>query len=56
MPSEYRLKHNNVRNVFVVSTAIAIKTNRNDVLKCYDRDFCTTEKLYDINNIKKGNM
>lgn len=52
--AEYRLKHNNVRNVFIVSTAIAIKTNWNDVLKAYGKDFCNIEKLSDINNIKKG--
>ena len=52
--TEYRLKHNNIRNVFIVSTAIAIKTNWNDVLKAYGKDFCTIEKLSDINNIKKG--
>lgn len=52
--AEYRLKHNNVRNIFIVSTAIAIKTNWNDVLKAYDKDFCNIEKLSDINNIKKG--
>ena len=52
--AEYRLKHNNIRNVFIVSTAIAIKTNWNDVLKAYGKDFCTIEKLEDIKNIKKG--
>lgn len=52
--AEYRLKHNNVRNVFIVSTAIAIKTNWNDILKSYGKDFCTIEKLDDIKNIKKG--
>ena len=52
--AKYRLEHNNIRNVFIVSTAIAIKTNWNDVLKAYGKDFCTVEKLSDINNIKKG--
>lgn len=52
--AEYRLKHNNVMNIFIVSTAIAIKTNWNDVLKAYGKDFCNIEKLDDIRNIKKG--
>ncbi len=52
--AEYRLKHDNIRNVFIVSTAIAIKINWNDVLKAYGKDFCTVEKISDIKNIKKG--
>ncbi len=52
--AEYRLEHNNVRNVFIVSTAIAIKTNWNDVLRAYGKNFCTIEKLENIKDIKRG--
>lgn len=43
-----------MKNVFVVSTAIAIKNNWNDVLTQYGIDFCMIESLADIHNIKPG--
>lgn len=52
--AEYRLQHNNIRNVFVISTAIAIKNNWNEVLESYGKDFIHIEKLEDISKIKKG--
>lgn len=51
---KYRLEKNHVKNVFVVSTAIAIKNNWNDVLDQYGIDFCMIENLADIHNIKPG--
>ena len=43
-----------MKNVFVVSTAISIKNNWNDVLDQYGIDFCMVENLFDIYNIKPG--
>lgn len=51
---KYRLEKKQVKNVFVVSTAIAIKNNWNDVLEQYGIDYCMIEKLSDIQNIKPG--
>lgn len=51
---KYRLEKKQVKNVFVVSTAIAIKNNWNDVLEQYRIDYCMIEKLSDIQNIKPG--
>lgn len=51
---KYRLEKKQVKNVFVVSTAIAIKNNWNDVLTQYGIDFCMIESLADIYNIKPG--
>lgn len=51
---KYRLEKKQVKNVFVVSTAIAIKNNWNDVLTQYGIDFCMIESLADIHNIKPG--
>lgn len=51
---KYRLEKKQVKNVFVVSTAIAIKNNWNDVLEQYGIDYCMIEKLSDIQNIKTG--
>jgi len=46
---KYRLEQNQVKNVFVVSTAIAIKNNWVDVLEQYGIDYEVVEKLSDIN-------
>ena len=51
---KYRIEKKQVKNVFVVSTAIAIKNNWNDVLTQYGIDFCMIESLADIYNIKPG--
>lgn len=51
---QYRLQHNYIKNVFVVSTAISIKNNWQDVLEQYGIDFIMIEKLSDIQNIKEG--
>lgn len=51
---KYRLQYNNVKNIFVVSTAISIKNNWNDVLDQYGIDHCMIENLMDICNIKPG--
>jgi hypothetical protein len=52
--AEYRLQQSSIRNVFVVSTAIAIKNNRNEVLENYGINFLHIEKLSDISKIEKG--
>ncbi len=51
---KYRLQHNNVKNVFVLSTAISIKNNWVDVLKTYGIDYIMIEKLSDIEKIEQG--
>ncbi len=51
---KYRLEKKQVKNVFVVSTAIAIKNNWNDVLEQYGINYCMIESLSDIRNIKPG--
>lgn len=51
---KYRLEKKQVKNVFVVSTAIAIKNNWNDVLEQYGIDYCMIESISDIQNIKPG--
>lgn len=51
---KYRLEKKQAKNVFVVSTAIAIKNNWNDVLTQYGIDYCMIETLADIQNIKPG--
>ncbi len=48
----YRLENNNVKNVFVVSTAIAIKNNWNEVLEQYKIDYTNITKAKDIESIK----
>lgn len=53
---KYRLEKNNVRNVFVVSTAIAIKNNWCDVLTQFGIKYILIEKLSDIDNIKNGDF
>lgn len=52
----YRQQHNNIKNVFLVAPAIAIKNNWDDILKSYGMDYIKISKLKDINNIKKGQI
>ncbi|MCD3319503.1 N-6 DNA methylase [Clostridium botulinum D/C] len=52
--AKYRLKYNNVANIFVVAPAIAIKNTWNDMLKNFDLNYITINNLTDINNIKQG--
>lgn len=51
---KYRLQHNNVKNVFVVSTAIAIKNNWAEVLEVYGINFRMIESIADIKKINSG--
>ena len=51
---KYRLQHDHVKNVFIMSTAISIKNNWQDVLDQYGIDFVMIESLADIQNIKEG--
>lgn len=51
---KYRLEKKQVKNVFIVSTAIAIRNNWNDVLEQYGINYCMIESLSDIWNIKPG--
>lgn len=46
---KYRLEKKQVKNVFVVSTAIAIKNNWIDVLEQFGIDYVVVEKMSDIN-------
>lgn len=50
----YRLEHNFVRNIYVVSTAISIIGTWNDVLKENKMNFITIKSLADIKRIQKG--
>jgi hypothetical protein len=54
--SLYRLKNNNIRNVFIVSTAIAINNTWDVILKSYKYDYIRINNLFDIDNIKHGQM
>jgi len=54
--SLYRLKNTNIRNVFIVSTAIAINNTWDVILKNYKYDYIRINSLSDINNIQHGQM
>lgn len=54
--AQYRLKYSNVRNVFVVSTALAINNTWDVVLKDYDIDFVRINKLVDMQQIEPGQI
>ena len=51
---KYRMQFNHARNVFVVSTAIAIKNNWKDVLDMYGIPFRLIESIKDIDNIERS--
>ena len=54
--SLYRLKNSNIRNVFIVSTAIAINNTWDVILKNYKYDYIRINNLSDIENIQHGQM
>lgn len=54
--SLYRFKNCNIRNTFIVSTAIAINNTWNVILKSYKYDYIRINNLFDIDNIKNGQM
>lgn len=54
--SLYRLKNNNIKNVFIVSTAIAINNTWDVILKNYKYDYIRINELSDIYNIQHGQM
>jgi len=54
--SLYRLKNSNIRNVFIVSTAIAINNTWDVILKNYKYDYIRINSLSDIENIQHGQM
>ena len=54
--SLYRLKNTNIRNVFIVSTAIAINNTWDVILANYKYDYIRINNLSDINNIQNGQM
>lgn len=51
---QYRMQFNGVRNAFVVSTAISIKNNWNDVLDQFNVPYRMIESYSDIKEIKSG--
>lgn len=51
---KYRLENNNVKNIFVVAPAIAIKNTWNIMLNNFNIPNRVISKLEDINNIKEG--
>lgn len=52
----YRFKYNNVRNVFIVSTAIAINNTWQVILENYKLDHIRINEFADINKIKNGQI
>ena len=52
----YRLKNNNINNVFIVAPAIAINNTWDVILKNYKMDYIRINKLKDINNIQQGQI
>lgn len=53
---EYQLQKNNIRNVFIISAALAINLTWAVKLKDYDENFIQIKSLKDINNIKHGQI
>lgn len=53
---DYRFQHNNIRNAFVISTAIAINNNWQDCLEAYHYDYIRINSYSDIQKIKKGQI
>ena len=51
---QYRMQFNGARNTFVVSTAISIKNNWNDVLDQFNIPYRMIESYSDIEQIKNG--
>lgn len=54
--SLYRLNNNQVNNIFIVSTAIAINNTWDVILKNYKYNYIRINNLQDINNIQNGQM
>ncbi|MDR6779375.1 hypothetical protein J2W98_003655 [Paenibacillus peoriae] len=52
----YRLKYKNVRNVFIVSTAIAINNTWQSILEDYKISYIRINELSDINKIQQGQI
>ncbi|WP_025911999.1 N-6 DNA methylase [Priestia flexa] len=52
----YRMKHNNIRNTFIVAPAIAINNNWDDILKSYGYDVARINSLQDVQNIKRDQI
>jgi predicted RNA methylase len=52
----YRLKNTNIKNTFIVSTAIAINNTWDVILNSYKYDYIRINELEDLNNIKSGQM
>ncbi|GMX64427.1 hypothetical protein Elgi_36960 [Paenibacillus elgii] len=52
----YRFKNNNVRSVFVVSTAIAINNTWQVILQSYKLDYIRINEIADIAKIKHGQI
>lgn len=53
---DYRFKNNNIRNAFVVSTAIAINNNWQECLEAYHYDYIRINSYSDIQKIKRGQI
>jgi trans-aconitate methyltransferase len=52
----YRFQYNNIRNVFIVSTAIAINNTWEVILTNYKYNFIRINCMEDINNIQHGQI
>jgi trans-aconitate methyltransferase len=53
---KYRFEHNNIRNVFIVSTAIAINNTWDVILTNYRENYIRINCMEDINNIQRGQI
>lgn len=53
---QYRFKHNNIKNAFIVAPAIAITNNWCDILESYNIPFTEIRSVKDIDNIQSGQI
>ena len=54
--AQYRIKYSPVRNVFIVSTALAINNTWEEILTDYQIDFYRIRKREDIKRVQKGQI
>ena len=52
----YRFRYNNIKNAFVISTAIAINNNWQECLEAYHYDYIRINSYSDIQKIKEGQI
>lgn len=52
----YRMQHQNVHSTWVVSSAISIRNNWDEVLEIYNIPYVFVERLSDLDKIKRGDF